>query len=621
MRNYPRACALDNALWRARRAKVKLLLWLPYDGVGVFTPTPQPLLPLLATLRILCHDDLSNMRWVIAPVDPKAVARLARELSVPTLVARLLVLRGHTEPEAAHRFLHPSLGQLHDPYLMAGMRDAVARLRRAIAEKENILIYGDYDVDGTMAVVVLLTALRSLGAQVETYIPNRLTDGYGMRIPVVEEAAAKGFRVVISVDTGIREHEVLARGHELGIDCIVTDHHLPDAHLPPACVILDPRRPDCAYPEKQLSGVGVAFKLAQALLGERLSERLLQSYLKIVAIGTIADVVPLLGENRVIAHFGLAGLRQPAQAGLEALLVAAGLEGREITAGDVGFRIAPRLNAAGRMENARDVIDLFTSPDAAKARGIAERLDKLNRERQRLEDEILHEITDFMEQRPEMANRHSLVLAGEGWHRGVIGIVAQRVVERYHRPALVIGVEDGVGVGSGRSIKPFHLLDALSTVGDLFERFGGHAQAAGFTLPADRIRELEERLERYARSVLTAQDLEPVLHVDAEVNLTDIDWDLYRELERLGPFGFGNPTPTLAARGLRLVMTPRVLQDKHLKLRVAQGTRSFDAAGWGWAGKSSPLSPGQQLDMAFTLDQNVFQDVASLQLVIKDLRS
>ena len=562
------------------------------------------------------------MRWVLSPVDTAVVERLQRELSIPPLLARLLFLRGITDPEAAQAFLTPRLSHLHDPSRMAGMKEAVARLQQAIALKEKILIYGDYDVDGTMAVVVLLTALRTLGAQVEVHIPHRLTDGYGMRVPVVEEAAAQGSRVVISVDTGIREHVVLARARELGLDCIVTDHHLPDAHLPPACAILNPRRADCAYPEKSLAGVGVAFKLAQALLGERLSERALESYLKVVAIGTIADVVPLLGENRVIARFGLAGIsrRGGTQAGLAALLAVAGLDGEEVTAGDVAFRIAPRLNAAGRMENARDVIDLFTASDASQARLIAERLDKLNRERQRVEDEILREILESLERRPETAQRYTLVLSGEGWHRGVIGIVAQRVVERYHRPTLVIGVEDGQGVGSGRSIRSFHLLDALQTASDLFERFGGHAQAAGFALSAARIPELEQRLESYARSRLTPDDLAQVLSVDAEIGGEEIDWPLYECLRCLRPFGCGNPTPVLATRGLRLVMAPRILQDKHLKLKVALGPRSVDALGWGMAAKGPGLTPGQQLDLAFTLEQNVFQDVSSLQLVIKDVK-
>ena len=559
------------------------------------------------------------MRWIESPVDAESVRRLEREVKVSPLIARLLVQRGLEEPAAAQAFLHPSLDQLHSPQLMAGMGDAVERLRRALEQREKILIYGDYDVDGTMAVVVLLTTLRMLGADVEAYVPHRLTDGYGMRVPVVEEAAAKGFRVVISVDTGIREHEVLARARELGVDCIVTDHHLPDGHLPPACAILNPRRPDCAYPEKSLAGVGVAFKLAQALLGERMTERLLTSFLKVVAIGTIADVVPLLGENRVIARFGLEALRQPSQSGLASLMELAGLTGKQITAGDVGFRIGPRLNAAGRMENARDVIDLFTLPDPARTREIAERLDRLNRERQRVEEEILRTILGELEQRAGVDALYTLVLAGESWHRGVIGIVAQRVAERYRRPALVIGIEDGVGVGSGRSIKGFHLLDALTSVADLFQRFGGHAQAAGFAIAREHIPELIRRFEVHARSVLTAADLEPVLKVDAAVNLAQVDWPLYEQIIQLEPFGMGNPTPVFGACGVTLLTPPRILQEKHLKLRVEAGTRAMDALAWRWASRAPRLDAGQRVDLAFTLEKNNYNDTSNLQLIIKDL--
>jgi len=572
----------------------------------------------------------SLMRWVLNTAHPDKVEKLARELGASPLVARLLVLRGLDEPEAAYRFLHPSLRQLHDPFLMADMPAAVERLRRAIERQEKILIYGDYDVDGTMAVVVLLTALRSLGATVETHIPHRLTEGYGMRVPVVEQAAAEGYNVVISVDTGVRDHEVIGRARELGVNCIVTDHHLPDAQLPPACAILNPHRKDCAYPDKNLSGVGVAFKLAQALLGQGVPDRLIQSYLKVVAIGTIADVVPLLGENRVIAHFGLAGLQRPVHAGLRALLEVAGLDGesvrRRITTGDVGFRLAPRLNAAGRMENARDAVDLFTTSEPEKAREIAEKLDRLNRQRQEVEEQIVTKALAVMEQRGfagpagGATGRYSLVVAGAGWHRGVIGIVAQRLVERFYLPTLVIAIEDGVGHGSGRSIAGFHLVEALDQAGDLFDRYGGHAQAAGFSLEAARIPELEERFESYARSKLRPEELEPILRLDAEVSLAEVDHNLYKALRQLEPYGVGNPTPVFAVRSARLLEPPRVLKEKHLKLRIAQGTKSTDAMGWGLAGRTPALTASQQVDVAFTVDEDVFQDVPFLQLVIRDIR-
>ena len=569
------------------------------------------------------------MRWVVSSSHSDRAEKLVRELGVPPLVARLLVRRRLEDPAAADRFLRPSLRHLHDPFLMADMQTAVGRLRRAIDRQEKILIYGDYDVDGTMAVVVLLTALRATGARVETHIPHRLTEGYGMRLHVVEQAAANGCKIVISVDTGVREHEVIGRAQELGVDCIVTDHHLPDAQLPPACGILNPHRADCGYPDKNLSGVGVAFKLVQALLGPGLPDRLIRSYLKIVAIGTIADVVPLVGENRVIAHFGLAGLQQPVHAGLRALLKVAGLGGQPVTAADVAFRLAPRLNAAGRMENARDAVDLFTTPQPAQAREIAERLDTRNRERQEVEEQILAraleitEVPDFVEGGTwaGRANvRYSLVVAGAGWHRGIIGIVAQRLVERFYLPTLVIAIEDGVGHGSGRSIAGFHLVEALDQVRELFDRYGGHAQAAGFSLPADRIPELTARFESHARSTLRAEDLEPVLRVDAEVNLPDVDHNLYQALRQMEPYGVGNPTPVFAVRSAQLLGPPRVLKDKHLKLRVAQGTKSTEAVGWGLAERARALAASQRVDLAFSVDESLYQDLASLQLVIKDIK-
>ncbi len=566
------------------------------------------------------------MRWIIPEVHDTVVCDLARELEIPPLWARLLVLRGIDEPGLAGRFLEPRLDHLHDPFLMQDMPAAARRLRQALASHEKVLIYGDYDVDGMMATVVLLTALRSLGAQVEAYIPNRFADGYGMRAAVIERVAQEGYTLVISVDTGVREHEALGRARALGIDCIVTDHHLPGPELPEACAILNPHRTDCNYPDKNLSGVGVAFKLAQAVLGERLSERALKSYLKVVAIGSIADVAPLLGENRTIARFGLGSLADsaapgtaPGRPGLSALLAVAGLTGRAVSAGDVAFRLAPRLNVAGRMDDARDVIALFTDASPDRARKTAERLDELNRQRQGAEESILTAVKAQMKARPEYSSRYSLVFSGAGWHRGVIGIVAQRVAELYHRPALVIAVEDGMAHGSGRSIPGFHLLDALTACGNLFNRFGGHAQAAGFSLPASRIVELEAELERTARSSLAPADLEPALRVDAEVSLADLSWDLAAQLNRMEPFGFGNPSPVFTAK-VGLTGAPRLLKEKHLKLKVSQNGCSFDAVGWGLAERASMLTQTRSVRLAFNLAVNDFQGVRNLQLVLKDVQ-
>lgn len=562
------------------------------------------------------------MRWRLPSVNLEAAKDLGAALALPPKIAQILIQRGLGDPAFAAKFLRPDLSDFHDPFLMAGMTAAVERLRHAIEAKEKILIYGDYDVDGTMAVVVLKTALESLGAQVSVHIPHRLTDGYGMRAAAIEQAAAEGQRVVVSVDTGIREQEALARARELGLDCIVTDHHLPGAELPPAHAILDPRRADCAYPDKNLSGAGVAFKLAQGLLGDRLSGDLINSYLQLVAVGTVADVVPLVGENRVIARYGLEAMKELRSPGLQALLRVSDLDpARGVSTGQVGFRIAPRLNAAGRMQNASDVIELLTTKDQECARQIAGRLDSLNRERQRVQEEILNEILARVEREPQsFAGRFSLVFSGDGWHRGVIGIVAQRVAERYYRPALVIGLENGTAHGSGRSIPGFHLLDALSESGDLFERYGGHAQAAGFSMPAASVEKLEQRFEASCRQRLQGEDLERVLTVDAEVSLAELDGDFLRNLNKLEPHGIGNPRPVFAARGLRVVESPRILKEKHLKLRVEGDTRVWDALGWGWADRAAEIPRGSKLDLAFNLDEDYFQGATTWRLTIKDLR-
>lgn len=568
------------------------------------------------------------MRWVISQTDPEIVSRLSRELSVPPLIARLLALRGFSDLDQAHKFLEPRLDHLHDPFLMQDMAAAVARLRRAIDRQEKILIYGDYDVDGTMAVVVLLTTIRALGGRVESYVPDRLTDGYGMRTSVIDRAAQEGARVIVSVDTGIREHEVLNHMRELGIDGIVTDHHLPGPQLPEACAILNPRRSGCAYPEKNLAGVGVAFKLAQALMGSNFSEAALRSYLKVVAVGSIADIVPLTGENRVIAHFGLAGLTESAlakpaaaagRAGISALLSVAGLQGKTVSASDVAFRLAPRLNAAGRMENARKVIDLFTRPASDGVEEIAVHLDALNRSRQQMEDKIVSEIREQMRTRPERLEQYSLVFAGAGWHRGVIGIAAQRVVDLFHRPALVLSVEDDTAHGSGRSLRGFHLLDALERSRELFHRFGGHAQAAGFSLPASRIQQLEGEFERHARSVLKPADLEPELRIDAAMDLRDLNSKVHDALKRLGPFGCGNPTPVFTAQA-ELDGPPRILKEKHLKLWVTESGRRFEAVGWGMGGYAAALQGRGRVALAFSVSENTFHGQTDLQLVLKDVK-
>jgi single-stranded-DNA-specific exonuclease len=562
-------------------------------------------------------------------IDFDTAAPLAEEIRASPLIASLLCQRGITQPEQARRFLSPSIDHLHSPYEMLGMNRAVERLSAAIARREKVLIYGDYDVDGTTAIVILKTAIELCGGSADFHVPHRLREGYGMRDDVLERAAANGVTLVISVDTGIRAFAAAETLRGLGIDLIVTDHHLPNEveGVPHAVAVLNPNQSGCGYPCKELCGAGVAFKLAQALLEKNGRDRLLPSFLKVVAIATIADAVPLTGENRVFAKLGLEGLRSPVNPGLKALLDAASLtNSRAITASDVAFRVAPRLNAAGRMDVARDVIDLFTMRDPTLARDLAERLTRLNQERQQEEARIAVAIHEQIASDPALRDAWFIVVDGEGWHRGVIGIAATRVTERYCRPALVISREGDNAQGSGRSTANFHLLEALESCSELFTRYGGHAHAAGFALQSRNIPELRSRLDSYARARLSQLDLERVLHFDAELSLSEITAELFAELQSLEPFGMGNPEPVFIGRDVRLMFPPRILKEKHAKLRVRQadsqdGTPPLDALAWRMAPSVAGLHPGDLLEIAYSIERSHNRDSnPNLQLCVCDLR-
>ena len=547
----------------------------------------------------------------------------------PTL-ARLLATRGIATADEAQRFLNPAIDQLHSPYLLSGLRTAVERLRAAVERDETVFIYGDYDVDGTTAIVILRTALELCGGKVEYHAPHRIREGYGMRDEVIEQAADRGIRLIIIVDTGIRAFAAAETAQRRGIDLIVTDHHLPQSDgVPKALAVVNPNQPGCDYPCKSLCGAGVAFKIAQALLEETGRARLLPSFLKVVAIATIADAVPLIGENRVFAKLGLDGLRKPVNAGLRALLANCQLDGsRPLTAGDIAFRVAPRLNAAGRMDVAERVIQLFNEKDATRAAEMAMELNELNGDRQQEEQRIIDEISQKIEASPELKSAYCLVVDGEGWHRGVIGICATRVVERYHRPTIIFCREDGEAYGSGRSIEAFHLLEALESCPELFTRFGGHAHAIGCSLPVDKIGALRVRLDAQARERLTPADFVPILEYDAELSLDEVDQRFWESLEKLEPFGVGNPNPVFVARSVKLVQPPKLLKDKHIKLR-AIGTanppdgrwqRGHDVMGWRMAQRAAAetLLVGDVLDLAFTVDYNQHPEFGGVQLNLVD---
>ena len=575
------------------------------------------------------------MRWNFVTPDSSLIEKLCSEARLSPMLAHLLALRGIGSHEAS-AYLSPSLDQLHSPYLMLGMKEAVERLSAAIINKEQILIYGDYDVDGTTAVVVLKTAIELCGGAADFHVPHRIKEGYGIKDDVIERSAAAGVKLVISVDTGIRAFQAAETARRLGLDLIVTDHHLPEVHegVPNALAVLNPNQQGCEYPCKALCGAGVAFKVAQALFARFKDPadqaRLVPSFLKMVAIATIADAVPLTGENRTIARLGLEGLRRPVNGGLKALMEVSGLAdcGRVLNATDVGFRMGPRINAAGRMDVARDVIELFTCKDPARCREIAEKLNLLNTERQVEEARIVAEIEAQLANSPELAEKFCVVFDGDGWHRGVVGIVASRVVEKTGRPALVIAKEGEEAHGSGRSITAFHLLEALESCHGLFTRFGGHAHAVGFALPSAHVPELKLRLDEYARTRLALADFEPELKVDAEIALNEVTPQFLNSLRRLEPFGQGNPEPVFVSREVNLLIPPRVIKEKHVKFRVnqrqgnSQKAFSYEAVGWRMAQRlnGEAYQPGDKLDLAFTISMNDHPEFGGLELTLEDFR-
>jgi len=569
---------------------------------------------------------MSSKRWIVRKDDKARTASLAAVLGLSPIVAALLIARGYETAESARAFLKPALDQLHDPFLMRGMSDAVARLRRAIDTQEPILIYGDYDVDGTTGTAVLLRALRMLGAVAGYHVPHRFTEGYGIQQAALEKAFREGYKLVVSVDCGIRAHEPLHWARANGLDIIVTDHHLPDEDegAPPALAVLNPNQHDCNYPDKNLAGVGVAFKLVHALFRERGREAQVPGFLKMVAIGTVADVAKLVGENRAIVALGLSDLPRAVNPGLRALIEIAGCgEDSAMTAYDLGFRIGPRINAAGRMDAASAVVELFNARNQDEARRLAEHLDTRNRERMEAQREIFNRaIEEFESVAEREAQTHAAVIAGDGWHRGVIGLAASKIAERLNRPCVVISLDGDVGHGSARSIEAYHLFDGLTACRDLLDKFGGHSHAAGLAIRRDRISELRRRLNEHAASCLTEEDLVPALGVDAEVSAPELSFQLSQELRRLEPFGAGNPRPVFVTRGLRVLSEPRLIKEQHLKLRVA-GTdnRPFEAIWWrGLEESRQTLQTGQRIDLAYELEANSWQGEIRLQLNVRDMR-
>ncbi|MBI2001004.1 MAG: single-stranded-DNA-specific exonuclease RecJ [candidate division NC10 bacterium] len=567
-----------------------------------------------------------DRRWRVAQADPAAAAGLARALDVPPLLASLLIRRGCDTPEAARTFLDAPLAALHDPRQMLGMDAAVDRLRVAVTRREPILVCGDYDVDGVSGVALLVSGLRRAGGEVEYAVPRRLEHGYGLHVSIAEQAAAGGVRVLVTVDHGITALEAVALARQRGMDVIICDHHLPPPSLPPATAILNPRQADCPYPFKDLCGVGIAFKLLQGLFGPEAEDELWPS-LDLVALGTIADLVPLLGENRILVKHGLVQLAGTARPGLRALAEVAGIPlSRQggIAAGRVAFGLAPRINAAGRLDDAAAAVRLLLTHDPSEARELATTLDRQNRERQELEGSILAEALAQAVAEHDLTRDRAIVLASPAWHPGVIGIVASRLVERFGRPTALIGTRGQEARGSARSAGGWHIADALGRCADLLLQYGGHRAAAGFSIHPDRIDAFRARFLSLAAEELTEEDLLPTLAADAEVHLDALDLALADSLARLGPYGVGNPEPLLVARRLQVMRTPRQVGQNHLKMKVRESSRGgqvMEAIGFNLGSFTQVLSQASapQVDLAFVPERNVWNDREILQLRVKDL--
>lgn len=567
-------------------------------------------------------NTVAPARWILPkPPDEEAVRQLAAALSLPEIVARLLLIRGHVTAEDAKLFLRPRLDRLHDPFEFLSMDKAVERLARGVRDQELVFIHGDYDVDGISSTTLLTRAIRGFGGEAMPFIPRRIEDGYDLSDAGVDAAMAAGAKVVITADCGTSAVAPVARLCRAGIDVIVTDHHLPGGELPDCLSVLNPKRSGCGYPDKDLAAVGVAFKLALALaraLGK--NENFIWAMMDLVALATVADVAPLRGENRVFVRYGLKMLADTRSIGMRALIRAAGLDGKQLTAGRIGFILAPRLNAAGRLGHAMRGVELLLSEDEHEANAIARELEELNYKRQELDHATLDQARERVLQL-DLDEVFGIVLADETWHPGVIGIVASRLVEEFGRPTVLIALSGDQGKGSGRSIPRFDLHGALGQSREFLLRYGGHRAAAGVTVARDQVGDFAARFNEVARSLLTPEDLVPEIRVDLEVSIDGMDQKIESLFRHFEPFGIGNPAPVLLARNVTIARPPKLIGRDGLKLALDTGTGSLEAIGWGFATRAAEFGPGSKVDIAFRLERDEYRGESYLQARIADIRA
>lgn len=567
---------------------------------------------------MLIHDKL----WRIKENQTETLDRLSKALNISKITANVLVNRGIDTIDKARGFLNPALKDLHTPFLLKDMEKAVARINRAMEKSENIWIYGDYDVDGVTSVSLLKLYFKSVGYDVNYYIPDRFDEGYGINCEAIDYIKSKGGELIISVDCGITSTDEVEYAKSLGIDFIISDHHQCQEIIPKALAVINPKRPDCKYPYDMLAGVGIAFKLIQALTPVDKYQEMCFKYLDIVAFGTVADVAPITGENRIIVKYGLDKLNNTENIGLKALIDVCGLNDKKINSGHIGFVLAPKINAAGRIKDASMGVELLTTDSYEFAIEIAKKLYDDNLHRQSIEKNIVLEAEKIIEQDIDLKKEKVLVLASEGWHHGVIGIAASRIAEKYCRPTIILGVEDGVAKGSARTFGDINIFELLSLSKEYFIKFGGHAQAAGLSLWKKDLEAFRVKINQIANTTIKEKDLVPRLNIDMLLNRKDVVFNVLDEIEKLEPFGLGNPKPQFAYKNLHIESLNLVGKDKnHLKMVVQDGSRLFDCIGFNFSRTGNSLDKGTKVDLVFYLEKNNFKGVETIQFNLKDVRS
>lgn len=559
-------------------------------------------------------------RWVTAKLNLETVRSLARSCGFTPLAAAALCARGIDTPEAARAFLETDPAKLHDPMLLPDMAKARDTIRRAIEQGKKIAVFGDYDVDGVTSTCVMTRVLRSLGADVRHYIPDRLSEGYGLSMGAMDRLAQDGIGLIVTVDSGVSAFEEIARARELGMEVVVTDHHECREELPDANAVVNPKRADSIYPFAELAGVGVAFKLASALAGDGQQRAVLEQYADLVALGTVADVMPLVGENRIIVAAGLRRMAETQNVGLSMLLHESGQQGKRLTASTISFILAPRINAAGRLGHADMAAELFLTDDPRRAQTLAMALCEQNKQRQATENQILEQALQKLRREYDPLEDQVIVLAGEEWHHGVIGIVSSRICDRYACPTVLIALEDGIGKGSGRSVKGFNLYEALCDSAPLLERFGGHELAAGLTIREENIQQFRENMEAWAREHVNPRELMPILHIDCPIAPEFISTEATRGLDVLEPFGMGNPQPVFSMCDLLVEEITPISSDRHVRLTLSKDGQTYTAMLFGTGQGGCGFAQGNYVDAAFCLEINEYRGRCSVQLVIRDIQ-